>query len=108
MAGDSAERLAQDPLERIGSTAAQKLHLPDEHFPLLPPGGRLLPLALHHVRRRAGNELLVAELLLLYLHQPAQPLYFRAEAAALAIDVDRVAQRHEHGGAVGEDRMAAH
>ena len=49
----------------LTAPAPQQLPLPNQHLALLPPGGELLPLALHHVRRGAGDELLVAQLLLL-------------------------------------------
>ena len=60
------------------SSASEPLALAHEHAMLFPPGRQLLPLALHDVRRRARDELLVGELLLLALHHADQPVHLRS------------------------------
>src|SRR5439155_17037661 len=85
-----------------------ELALADEHVALLLPRRELLPLLLHHDDGCAGHELRIAQLALLRAEQPGETLHFRPQPAALAADVDRVAQRDEDRGAVGEHRVPAH
>src|SRR3954452_8029514 len=64
------------PLPRSpASTTPQQLPLLQQHLALFLPGGELLPLSLHHFCWRAGDELLVAQLLLLRFHQPDQAIH---------------------------------
>src|SRR3954451_10062934 len=87
------------------SRTPQQFPLPYQDFTLLAPAGELLPFPLHHFRGSTGDELLVAQLPLLRLHQTNEPFDLAPQPAALPVDIDGLTQGNEYGAAVGEHGM---
>src|SRR5438552_14594346 len=90
-----------------GSGAAQRLEFFGEHAALVAPRLLLVALGVDDLSRGAGDEVLVGELGRERGELLIAPGHLAAEAAALLLHVDGAAERHEHGAAVAEHRVAA-
>src|SRR5438552_10434121 len=90
-----------------GSGAAQRLEFFGEHAALVAPRLLLVALARDDLSRGARDEVLVGELGRERGELLIEPGHLAGEAAALLLHVDGAAERHEHGAAVAEHRVAA-